>query len=131
MKNILLILLLLIGNSGLIYADGETGAPKGKIKGAVVDADSKEPLEYATVALYSVNEDKLITGTITDYLGHFKLEQPVSGEYYLLITFIGLEDQKSEIFSVSDEPDNLNLGNFFLNSASKELGEVEIVSKTI
>ncbi len=130
MKNILLLLLVIIAGSRLAYADGEIGAPKGKIKGAVVAADSKEPLEYATVALYAAGGDKLITGTITDHLGHFRIEHPVAGEYYLLITFIGLEDQKSNVFTVGDEADNLNLGNFFLKSASNELGEVEIVSKT-
>ena len=131
MKKIILFAVItsLISIHGYSHDESDAAAPKGKIKGAVVDASSKEPLEYATVALYNVSDDKLITGTITDYLGHFKIDQPEVGSYYLLITFIGLEEQKSEPFEVSELRDNLNLGNFFLRSASKDLGEIEIVAK--
>lgn len=125
----LLIIFILFFVAQLIYADGDAMAPKGKIKGAVIDAKSKEPLEYATVALYSASENKLITGTITDYMGHFKIDQPESGGYYLVITFIGLAEQKTDVFTVAEEADNINLGNFFLKSDSKELGEVEVVGK--
>jgi len=111
------------------FADVEGAPPKGKIKGAVIDAKTKEPVEYATVALYSAAEDKLITGAITDYLGHFKMDRPEKGTYYLLITFIGLEEKKTEIFDVQDDNANLNLGNFLLSSLSKELAEVEVVGK--
>ena len=72
MKKFILIIsfILFLFQSG--WAEGEFSPPKGKIKGSVADATSKEPLEYATVALYSAGENKLITGTVTDYMGHFK-----------------------------------------------------------
>lgn len=106
----------------------EDMAPKGKIKGAVVDKANKKPLEYATVALYSA-DDKLVTGTITDYLGHFKLDRPEKGTYYLKITFIGLKDKITDEFDVDDDLNNINLGNIFLESDSKKLQEVEVVSR--
>jgi len=85
--------------------------------------------EYATVALYRVENNELITGAITDYLGHFKIDQPSKGDYYLVITFIGLQEIKSEIFSVKDEKRNINVGNLFLESGSSDLDEVEVVGK--
>jgi hypothetical protein len=39
---------------------------KGKIKGSVLEGKTKTPLEYATISLYSADDNKLITGTITD-----------------------------------------------------------------
>ena len=42
------------------FADGESASPKGKIKGVVLDEKTKEPLEYATIALYSVPDNKQI-----------------------------------------------------------------------
>jgi len=111
------------------FAEGESASPKGKIKGVVLDDKTKEPLEYATVALYSVPDNKLINGTITDFLGHFKIELPPEGKYYLTISFIGLKDIKTGIFNVGNEPDNINLGNFTLKSNSNNLKEVEVVGK--
>jgi len=129
MKNIIILILLTITviiSTG-IYAT-EVTPPKGKIKGSVVDKTAGKPLEYATVALYT-DDNELITGTITDYLGHFKLDRPEKGDYYLLISFMGLKDKTTEIFNVDDGQNNINLGNIYLLSAAKELGEVEVVSK--
>jgi len=106
------------------------GPPKGKIKGTVVDEQSREPLEYATVALFNAFNDSLLTGTVTDYLGHFKIDQPDPGRYYVDITFIGFEKSRSDIFSVSVQEENINLGNISLTPLSSMLGEVEIVSKS-
>ena len=90
---IILTLVLSAAHQG--FADGDALPPKGKIKGAVIDAKSKEPLEYATVALYNAKTNELITGTITDFSGHFKIDRPQSGAYYLSITFVGLKDLKN------------------------------------
>jgi len=129
MKQFILIYLFIYFTAFGAFAEGEGTPPKGKIKGAVVDASSNQPLEYATIALYEVANDKLITGTITDHLGHFKIEHPEDGEYYLFITFVGLKDHKSDVFTIDEDQENLNLGSFFLESAASELGEVEIVSR--
>ncbi len=128
MKMRLTIIFLLILSFGFTYASNEGAAPKGKIKGSVVDDENNQPLEYATVALYNANTNELISGTITDYLGHFKLDHPEKGDYYLLITFIGLKDKQTTSFTVKDD-NNINLGNIFLESATSELGEVEVVSR--
>jgi len=129
MKQFLFSVFVLLITLGQSMAYGTDAAPKGKIKGTVIDEQSKKPIEYATVALYKADDDKLVTGAITDYLGQFKIDQPDKGDYYLVITFIGLEDQKSTIFKVENDQHNVNLGNFFLKSASKDLGEVEVVGK--
>jgi len=126
-KYLSIIILLLLVSSG--YAETESASPKGKIKGVVSSKTNKEALEYATVALYEANTNKLISGDITDFLGHFKLDKPDKGSYYVSITFIGLKDIKSDVFEVDESNDNINLGNFFLESGSKDLGEVEVVAK--
>ena len=129
MKRIIITIISLLLFAQVGFAEVEGVPPKGKIKGAVIDAETKEPLEYATVALYNATDNELITGAITDYLGHFKMDRPGKGRYYLLITFIGLEEQKTKTFEVQDDNANLNLGNFLLKSLSKELAEVEVVGK--
>lgn len=128
-KKFILALFTIVLVSNYCIAEGENTPPKGKIKGTVADAKSKQPIEYAAVALYSASDNKLITGSITDYLGHFKFEKPADGEYYLLITFVGLKDKKSDLFTINDGNSNINLGDFFLKSDAKNLGEVEVVAK--
>lgn len=127
MKRLFLIITLLCFVHYFAFADDAAILPKGKIKGAVINSSTNEPLEYATVALYSAKDNKLISGTITDYQGQFKLEWPEAGEYYLQIKFIGLSDETTEVFSIGSDHSNINLGNIFLEPASAELSEVEIV----
>ena len=114
---------------GYVLPSEESAAPKGKIKGTIADKGSKKPLEYATVALYNADDNTLIDGTVTDYLGHFKIDQPEKGEYYLVVTYIGLENNQSEPFKVGEDHNNINLGNIYLKSMANELGEVEVVAK--
>jgi len=122
----LVILLLIFSKS---YAD-DSMKPDGKIKGAVAEMKSEKPVEYATVSLYHADNDEFITGVITDYLGHFKLDQPQApGQYYLSISFIGFEEIKSEVFKVSSDRSNINLGNFFFEPSATELEGVEITAK--
>ncbi len=104
--------------------------PKGKIKGTVIDEEFSEPMEYATVALFKATNDSLLTGTVTDYLGHFKLDLPEPGKYYVEITFIGYDKIRSGVFTVGTGPENVNLGNLGISISSSMLDEVEIVSKS-
>jgi outer membrane receptor protein involved in Fe transport len=128
-RKFIILLFTVVLTANLSFAKGENNPPKGKIKGTVADAKSKQPIEYAAVALYKASDNKLITGSITDFLGHFKFDKPSEGEYYLLITFVGLKDNKSDLFTINDGNSNINLGDFFLKSDSENLGEVEVVAK--
>ncbi len=129
MRKIFVLTLFFIFSTTFGFAEGEIVPPKGKIKGVVLDAKTKEPVEYATVALYAYADNKLVTGTVTDYLGHFRIDLPAPGKYYLAISFIGLKAIKSEVFNVGNEPRNIQLGNFYFKANSKNLKEVEIVGK--
>jgi len=119
---------------GLFIFSGNAAAsdapPKGKIKGTVIDEKAKIPLEYATVALFKASNDSLLTGTVTDFLGHFKIDIPVSDEYYVEVSFIGYEKLQSEVFFAPSKEDNVNLGNIALPPSSSMLREIEIVSKS-
>ena len=119
----IIISLFLSTTLGAINADP---FEKGKIKGQVFEKLSKEAIEYATVALYSI-DDELISGAISERNGGFSIELPQDGEYYLLISFIGLESIKSDPFIV--EGKTLHLGKFYLKSSAQDLGEIEIVAK--
>ena len=102
---------------------------EGKVKGVVLDKETNAAIEYATIALYHSPDKKLITGTISDFNGHFKLDNIEFGNYYLIISFIGYEEIVSDIFTISSENSSINLANIFLRSLAKELEEFEVVGK--
>lgn len=56
--------------------------------GRVLD-DQKIPVQYATVALLSVADSSLISGTVTDEQGIFKIEVSESKPYLLAVSYVG------------------------------------------
>lgn len=124
LKHIKYLLIGLFFSSTLMAAD--TNPAKGKIKGQVIEEKSGEVIEYATIALYTAKEE-LITGTVSDHNGNFNIDLPAPGEYYLIVSFIGLESYKSDPFQVEER--TINLGVFKLKSSSLDLEEFQVVGK--
>ena len=80
MKNLALLLLLATFQLGF--------AQTGVIKGVVVDKQSEQPLEGATIQLLNV---ATATGVITDFDGRFTLENVPLGRHAIQISYIGYE----------------------------------------
>lgn len=98
---------------------------KAFVKGKVVDSQANTPLSYASVRVFKVADNKLVTGNITDDAGSFTIETGF-GEYYALIEFIGYKNFKSEPFTVSREQSIKDLGILKVESSSQALNEVEV-----
>ncbi|HEY4650593.1 MAG TPA: outer membrane beta-barrel family protein [Pontibacter sp.] len=108
-----------------------TTAPKGnaKISGTVLDADTKSPVEFATVALLSVSTGKPIDGTMADDKGRFTLSKVGAGKYKLLVSFIGYEQKTLSEFTIKSDNEDLNLGAITLSSSAKKLNEVVVTGE--
>lgn len=61
----------------------------GKVFGAVKDAESGKPVEFATVALYNVRSKKIVTGAIANGKGKFSITEIPLGMYEVKINYIG------------------------------------------
>lgn len=96
------------------------------IKGKIVDADSKAPLQYVDVALFKTGSKNLTAGVTTDSLGVFKFPSVDNGQYTLRITFIEYTTLNKDITVSSD---SLDLGTLGLQVKTKKLGEVEVVAQ--
>ena len=70
------------------------------IAGTLVDDDTQDGVEGATVLLLGVAEDTL-QSTLTDSLGHFAVGIPGVGAYYLEATRIGYGTTRSQSFNVT------------------------------
>ncbi len=108
-----------------------TATPKGNtsITGTIVDADTQNPVEFATVALVSVATGKPIDGTMADEKGRFTIAKVAPGKYKLLVSFIGYQPKTLDEFTVAAATDNLNLGSITLASNAQKLNEVVVTGE--
>ncbi len=98
----------------------------GKIWGSVIDASSKQPVEFATVSVFSRQDSSLVTGTVTDMKGDFLIEQIPAGTYRIKVSFIGYRTTTKENLVISTQNSSHNLGSIRLNATAQSLDEVVI-----
>ena len=60
-----------------------------QLTGKVIDAGSKQPIDFANVSI--MQGKNLITGTITDEKGNFTIEV-ADGQYTLVVSFMGYSE---------------------------------------
>ena len=103
---------------------------KATLYGVVIDSLSKNPVEFATVALFHHDSRKLVDGLITDVTGSFRFKGLEFGTYDLQITFIGYSDFYRSRIQTSSDQSAVDLGKIKLQRSSLNLDEVEIVDGT-
>ena len=95
------------------------------LSGIIADAESSEPLPYATVSVYNRNGD-LADGGIADDNGVFKLNLPPN-DYSLNFEYIGFE---SVTIDIKPYPNNINIGTVKLISSFDSLEGVDVVGQS-
>ena len=94
------------------------------ISGKVIDALSKQPLEYATIVIKNTESQK-ISGGITDAKGIFSVKTP-AGFYEISVEFISFKSKKYPKQNITKD---LDLGTITLSEDSKSLDEVVIIAE--
>ena len=120
--------LLFLFTSSLIFAqrpnfEGKS-IPKISLSGKVVETNTKQALEYATIVL-THTKSKRVTGGVTDTQGNFTIEIP-KGSYEVKIEFIGF---KTKNLSTKQFSENTNLGTITLSEDTETLEEVEVIAE--
>ncbi|MCX2741038.1 TonB-dependent receptor domain-containing protein [Pontibacter anaerobius] len=139
-KHLLLILLGLSTQAVLAQAPQQASpqqqqasmpAPRGnaKISGVVVDSETKQPIEFATVALINLNTGKPIDGSMADDKGRFTIQKVAAGKYKLNISFLGYVQQAVENVTVASDNAEVNVGTISLATDAKKLSEVVITGE--
>jgi len=114
-------LLLTILFTGFFVSTTYAQRPKQKevtITGKVIDKDSNQPLEYATIAFFNKRQNKMITGGITDEKGNFSIPVPT-----------GIYDFKTQTISDKRISVNENIGSFSLELDLEALDAVEVIAE--
>ena len=99
-KSILMMLLLLVSIASF--------AQERLVSGAIIDRDTKDPVEQVTVQLLKT-DSTYVTGAISNEKGLFHLNAPENGKYLLKITSVGYKPTVKCV--VIEQDKNLALGN--------------------
>jgi hypothetical protein len=123
MKNIVLVFLVSLFVTNL---DAKNNEPIDKISilGKVIDKDTKQPLEYATVVVKNLNGE-IITGGITGVDGSFDVIV-ARGTYNISVEFISFKTHTIKNIDINKTTD---LGVISLEIDAQALDEVEIIAE--
>lgn len=104
-KSILMMLLLLVSIASF--------AQERLVSGAIIDRDTKDPVEQVTVQLLKT-DSTYVTGAISNEKGLFHLNAPKNGKYLLKITSVGYKPTVKRV--VIEQDKNLGLGNVVIGA---------------
>ena len=104
-KTILMMLLLLVSIASF--------AQERLVSGAIIDRDTKDPVEQVTVQLLKT-DSTYVTGAISNEKGFFHLNAPGNGKYLLKITSVGYKPTVKRV--VIEQDKNLALGNVVIGA---------------
>lgn len=93
------------------------------VKGKVLEGNSRQPIEFATVFIADPESGGAIIGTTTDLDGHFQIKNSTS-PFYLEIRFIGFESQKITGLQLDNQV--LDLGEILLYEDAQQLDEITV-----
>jgi outer membrane cobalamin receptor len=125
---------LLLGIGALGAVDGavaqEQEGPTGMLSGQVVDEQTEEPLEGATVALWreTAEDSTLVTGAVTGPDGQFRFEEVPVQAYALRISFVGYNDRRFANTRPREDAAAADLGTIRLARETERAGEVEVTA---
>ena len=95
------------------------------IKGNVADAETGEPLEFATVSLLSAEDSSLVGGVVTELGGKFQLDAK-PGKFILRVQYVSYDNLFINDIVFDDEKDILDLGEVGLSTNSEVLEAIVV-----
>ena len=102
--------------------------PTGEVSGLVRDAATREPVEFASVALLRAADAGVVQATYTDAAGRYALGPVPAGTYTLTVSFVGYAPSILASFEVAaGQP--VSLEPLALQPQAKALGEVVVTGQ--
>ncbi|WP_293304110.1 TonB-dependent receptor, partial [Pedobacter sp. UBA5917] len=124
----LLILFILILSFNNLSAQSNPG--KAKISGTVLDAATKEPVDFATITIFKTGTKTVVNGISTDAKGTFTVSGLPNGIYKVTIDFIGYKEKIFDPVTINATSSSIALGTILLVSTVDQLQSVTVTAKT-
>ncbi len=110
-----------------IQATEKDALVDGSISGTVYDATLNEPLPYVNIVIKN-SEGEIVTGSITDEDGTFKITKIPEGKITVTIQYIGYKAVVKEI-TISKGNRKVDFGNIMLEEEAAALDEVTVIAE--
>jgi len=110
-------------SGGLLFA--QSGGETVSVTGTVLDQETNQPLEYATLVLQSIENPEKVNGGITDIDGKFNV-QTAPGNYKISVEYISYRPYVIEQRNLTGPTD---LGTIKLQVDATQLEGVEVVGE--
>ena len=114
---------------GLTATPQQASKGNARLAGFIIDAETKKPIEFATVALLPATGGKPIDGTVCNEKGQFRLENLAAGSYRLVVSFIGYESKTVNDISLAANNADVNIGAIPIKSDFRKLKEVNVTTE--
>ncbi|HRF92935.1 MAG TPA: outer membrane beta-barrel family protein, partial [Bacteroides graminisolvens] len=121
----LTVLFLLVLSVLTVYAETEKGA---QITGKVIDASTKQGMEFANISLRKTGSKEFIKGTVSDQLGAFRLDGVSNGNYVVAVSVVGYATFEKEL-TIGTGQKTINLRSILLKEDTQLLNEVQVVGQ--
>ena len=92
------------------------------LTGKVIDNHTHEGIAYANISVLTVEDSSLVTGTISNNSGNFKIKDIKPGNYLVMISFIGYQQQLVD--QITLKPGTFDIGETALQLLTKNIAEV-------
>ncbi len=103
---------------------------KTEIRGTLIEKDSREALQGATIRLLAAKDSTLKSGTSSSAKGYFSMKNISPGAYILHVSYIGFEPVYKSL-KVNGSSQTLNLGSIEVSENSVMLDEAVVTAKAI
>lgn len=124
MKKLIAGMLLLLFTPGIALAQKNTVVVSGK----VIEKETKEPIEAATIQLLALRDSSQVAGNITQEKGYFTLPPVKAGTYLLKVSFVGYNTHFQSV-ALSAKVPSKNIGVIALASDGVLLDEALITAE--
>ncbi|RZP11310.1 MAG: TonB-dependent receptor [Flavobacteriales bacterium] len=124
-KILILIIFLSLGSNIKAQRKFPSVANKILITGKVIDIETGQPLEYATILFKNPNTPKLNQGGITNQNGVFKIEI-IPGKYDIITEYISFEKNIDKGIVLNSSK---NIGEIKLKISVSNLDEIELIGE--
>lgn len=99
----------------------------GSVTGRVTELSSSNSMEFVNIVLMKPGNDNIIKREVTDAKGNYKITGITDGSYYIIASFIGYQNLKTEIINI-DASHRKIVKDLKLDGGTKNLDEVSVVS---
>lgn len=121
-------ILLVFFSLAVSAQNGQRPSKKIQIIGKVINDGTNEPLDYASISIFSSKDSSLLGGGVTNEKGSFSIEASAV-PLFLEIKFLGFLSKKVGPYKPEDNLRALEVGTIRLSEDAESLEEVEVVAE--